>query len=255
MADDSGYRGRHGRGVTFDAMVLAAGYGRRLRPLTDTTPKALVDVGGIVQLERCVRSFEAAGADRIVVNTHHHAEQVERWIAERAPSGSELLVSREEPRPLETGGGMRAARPLFRGDRPIVVHNVDVITSIDIGSLLEEHSAVGGLATLAVQERATSRYLLFDEGGLQGRLDVRGGTREECRPQEGMPRRLAFSGLHVASAEVFDRMIEDGPFSIIDCYLRLAGEGKRIHGLDVGDADWIEIGTPERLAAARARFA
>lgn len=241
--------------MTFDAMVLAAGYGRRLRPLTDTTPKALVEVGGVVQLERCLRAFEAAGADRIVVNTHHHADQVERWIEERAPSGSELRISREESRPLETGGGMQAARSMFRGDRPIVVHNVDIITSIDIGGLLDEHVAANGLATLAVQQRATSRYLLFDDDGLQGRLDIRGGTREECRPQEGMPRRLAFTGLHVASPVVFDRMIEDGPFSIIDCYLRLAGEGTRIHGVDVGDAEWTEIGTPERLAAARARFA
>lgn len=240
--------------MKFDAMVLAAGYGRRLRPLTDATPKALVDVGGVPQLERCLAVLESAGADRIVVNTHHHADQVEKWIRERQPSGAELRISREEPRPLETGGGMLAARQHFRGDLPILVHNVDIITSIDIAGLVEEHGSTGRLATLAVQQRATSRYLLFDDVGLLGRLDVRGGTREECRPQEGMPDRLAFTGVHVASPAVFDRMIEDGPFSIIDCYLRLAGDGERIHGTNVGDAEWFEIGTPERLAAARARF-
>jgi NDP-sugar pyrophosphorylase family protein len=241
--------------MTFDAMVLAAGYGRRLRPLTDTTPKALVEVGGVPQLARCLRVLEDAGADRIVVNTHHHADQVENWLEENGGSRAELRVSREDPRPLETGGGMLAARAQFRGDRPIVVHNVDIITTIDIRALVAEHAAAGPLATLAVQERAASRYLLFDGGGLQGRLDVRGGTREDSRPQQGMPRRLAFTGVHVASPGLFDRIIEDGPFSIIDCYLRLAGEGASIRGADVGDAEWFEIGTPERLAAARERFA
>lgn len=238
----------------FDAMILAAGYGRRLGPLTDTIPKALVDVGGVPQLERCLRALESAGAGRIVVNTHHHADQVEGWLAGRPSSDAEVVVSREDPRPLETGGGLRQARPLFRGDRPIVVHNVDIITTIDISALLAGHSDSSGLATLAVQERATSRYLLFDDFGLQGRLDVRGGTREERRAPQGMSRRVAFSGVHVASPDVFDQMIEEGPFSIIDCYLRLAGEGRKIGDFDAGEAEWFEIGTPERLAAARARF-
>ncbi|MFW6083992.1 MAG: nucleotidyltransferase family protein [Gemmatimonadota bacterium] len=242
--------------MSFDAMVLAAGFGRRLRPLTDETPKALVAVGGVTQLERTLRALESAGADRIVVNTHHHAEQIEAAIASRERGGPELLVSREEPRPLETGGGMRHARKLFRGDRPILVHNVDVITSIDLAALVREQAAVddGPLATLAVQERAASRYLLFDEVGLQGRLDVRTGSREDVREPVGRIRRLAFSGVHVAGPEVFGHMGDAETFSIIDLYLRLAGEGVRIRGLDVGDATWLEIGTPERLAAARARL-
>ncbi|MGD8495110.1 MAG: NTP transferase domain-containing protein [Gemmatimonadales bacterium] len=234
-------------------MVLAAGYGRRLRPLTDEIPKALVDVGGLTQLERTLRSLEAAGADRVVVNTHHHADQIETALADRAGS-AEILVSPEVPRPLETGGGLLAARPLFRLDRPILVHNVDVITSMDITALLAAHAKTGGLATLAVQERAASRYLLLDAEGLQGRLDVRSGEREEVRPLRGSLRRLAFTGVHVASPRVFARMTERGAFSIIDCYLRLAGEGEVIGDMDVGPAEWWEIGTPERLAAARARY-
>lgn len=234
-------------------MVLAAGYGRRLRPLTDDTPKALVRVGALTQLERTLRALERAGADRVVVNAHHHAEQIEVVVDERE-GGAQVLVSREDPRPLETGGGLLHARDLFRGDRPIVVHNVDVITSIDLPRLLERHHASGGLATLAVQERAASRYLLFDEAGLQGRLDVRSGFREEVREQRGALRRLAFTGVHVVEPRVFDLMSETGSFSIIDLYLRLAGDGEVIVADDVGDADWFEIGTPERLAAARAHF-
>jgi len=237
----------------FDAMVLAAGYGRRLRPLTDETPKALVRVGGLTQLERTLRALEAAGADRIVINTHHHAEQVEAAVADRT-GGAALLVSREAPRPLETGGGLARARRLFRGDRPILVHNVDVITSIDLGRLVEGHRAAAAIATLAVQERAASRYLVFDDRGLQGRLDVRSGMREEARRQAGAARRLAFTGVHVASPALFDRIPGEGVFSITDAYLRLAGEGVEVRGCDVGDAEWWEIGTPERLAAARARF-
>ncbi len=234
-------------------MVLAAGYGRRLRPLTDETPKALVRVGALTQLERTIRALERAGADRVVVNTHHHAGQIEAMLNER-DGASRVLVSREEPRPLETGGGLLHARALFRGDRPIVVHNVDVITSIDIPRLLERHHGSGGLATLAVQERAASRYLLFDEAGLQGRLDVRSGFREEAREQRGALRRLAFTGVHVVEPRVFDLMSETGSFSIIDLYLRLAGDGEIVLADDVGDADWFEIGTPERLATARAHF-
>lgn len=234
-------------------MVLAAGLGRRLRPVTDEVPKALVSVGGLTQLERTLRALEAAGADRIVVNTHHYANQVEGALAARE-GGATLVVSREEPLPLETGGGLLAARGLFRGDRPILVHNVDVLTSIDLGGLLRSHGEGEACATLAVQERAASRYLLFDARGLQGRLDVRTGEREEVRELAGPLRRLAFTGVHVAGPAVFELLTERGAFSIIDGYLRLAGEGVVVDGLDVGDAEWHEIGTPERLAAARERF-
>ena len=236
-----------------DAMVLAAGYGRRLRPLTDDTPKALVRVAELTQLERTLRALERAGADRVVVNTHHHAGQIEAALAGRE-GAARVLISREDPRPLETGGGLLNARALFRGDRPIVVHNVDVITSIDLPRLLERHATSEGLATLAVQERATSRYLLFDEAGLQGRLDVRSGFREEAREQRGALRRLAFTGVHVVEPRVFSLMSETGSCSIIDLYLRLAGDGEFILAEDVGGAEWFEIGTPERLAAARAHF-
>lgn len=234
-------------------MVLAAGFGRRLRPLTDETPKALVRVGGLTQLERTLRVLERAGADRVVVNTHHHAGQVEAALRRREGT-TRILVSREEPHPLETGGGLLHARQLFRGDRPILVHNVDVITSVDLQGLLARHGASGALATLAVQERAASRYLLFDEGGLQGRLEVRSGFREESREQRGALRRLAFTGVHVVEPRVFALMSEAGSFSIIDLYLRLAGERQEIRAVDVGGAEWFEVGTPERLAAARARF-
>ena len=233
------------------ALVLAAGRGRRLRPLTDRIPKALVVVGGVTQLERTLSALEAAGTQRIVVNTHHHAQQIESWLTDRR-SVAEILVSREEPDPLETGGALVHARNLFHGDAPILIHNVDVITSVDLKTLFAAHDPSRHLATLAVQERATSRYLLFDEAGLQGRLDVRDGRREDARQVLGIVRRFAFSGIHVVSGSVFDLAVERGAFSIIDLYLRLAGEGSSIQPFDVTSATWFEIGTQERLLAARA---
>jgi MurNAc alpha-1-phosphate uridylyltransferase len=232
------------------AMILAAGYGRRLRPLTDTIPKALVEVGGVTQLDRTIRALVSAGARRIIVNVHHRAEQIEEWLESRS-FDADVLVSRELEAPLETGGGLLHARPLFDPGRPILVHNVDVITSIDLAALVEQHRP-DAAATLAVHERPASRYLLFDDVGLQGRLRVDSGELEESRAPRGPVRRLAFSGVHVASGSIFDRINESGAFSIIDTYLRLAGSGQRVHGLDVTAARWLEIGTPERLAAARA---
>lgn len=235
------------------AMILAAGYGNRLRPLTDRIPKALVEVGGVTQLGRTIAALEAAGADRIVVNTHHHASQVEEWLGARE-SQAEILVSHEVEAPLETGGGLLHARPLFRPGLPILVHNVDIITSFDLAGLVASHST-GAISTLAVHQRPASRYLLFDEGGLQGRLDVRTGLREEVREARGPVNRAAFSGVHVMSESTFDLIEETGAFSIIDAYLRLAADVGFIGQVDVTDARWFEIGTPERLAAARAEFA
>jgi NDP-sugar pyrophosphorylase family protein len=232
------------------AMVLAAGVGRRLRPLTDRIPKALVEVAGVSQLERTLTALETAGAQRIVVNIHHHAQQIESVLAGRR-SASEILVSREETTPLETGGGLVHARELFRDGLPILVHNVDIITSVDLKELYEGHDSSRCLATLAVQERPTSRYLMFDDAGLQGRLDVHDGRRVDTRPIRGPVRRFAFSGIHVVSGSVFDLVEESGAFSLVDLYLRLSGLGWSIQPVDVTAAEWFEIGTLERLRAAR----
>ena len=231
------------------AMILAAGYGQRLRPLTDRIPKALVEVGGVTQLGRTISALEDAGADRIIVNTHHHAAQVEDWLG-RQTTRAEIVLSREEPAPLETGGGLLYARSLFEPGLPILVHNVDIITSIDLGVLFDGHGP-NAMATLAVHERPASRYLLFDDIGLQGRLHVSSGHREEVREARGPVSRVAFSGVHVASGSVFDHIEETGAFSIMDLYLRLAMAGASVSPADVTDARWFEIGTPERLDAAR----
>lgn len=235
-----------------DAMILAAGLGIRLRPLTDHTPKALLEVGGVPILERITRRLVAAGADRIIVNTHRHRDQIEAHAARLGGElGIEILVSVEEQRPLETGGGLAHAEPLFRKDGPFLLHNGDIITEIDLAGMMSAHRASGALATLAVGRRETSRHLLFDEEGLLGWENAASGRSVRCREAVGEIVRWPFAGIHVLSPAIFDRITERGAFSIVDLYLRLAARGERILPWDVGHALWLEVGDPARLERAR----
>ncbi|HKK27948.1 MAG TPA: sugar phosphate nucleotidyltransferase [Gemmatimonadota bacterium] len=257
-----------GRGAPpgLDAMVFAAGLGTRLRPLTDRTPKALVEVEGEPALGRVVRRLWRHGADRIVVNAHPFADRVAAFLEtleaelarEAGGRGPRLLFSLEKEGPLETGGGLLRAAPFFRGDRPILLHNVDVLTDIHLGALAARHAGSDALATLAVQDRPSSRRLEFDDEGLLGR------EGERLREPRGEARARAFAGVQVVSPRLLPlldtigsppagagRAAGPGPaFSIVDAYLELASRGHRIGARDV-TAAWFEIGTPERLEAAR----
>jgi N-acetyl-alpha-D-muramate 1-phosphate uridylyltransferase len=234
-----------------DGMILAAGLGTRLRPLTDETPKALITVGGVPMLERVARRLIAAGVDRLIINVHHHAEQVAEYVARRDGFGVDVRISRERDRPLETGGGLLHAREHFRGDGPFLLHNVDVISDVDLAAMTAAHEASGALATLAVHERPSSRFLRFDRDGLQARVDERDGSVDTARPARGDTRDRSFAGIHVVSPAIFDLFTEDGAFSIIGPYLRLAGAGHRILPHDITGTLWLEVGDPDRLEAAR----
>jgi NDP-sugar pyrophosphorylase family protein len=244
-----------------DAMILAAGLGTRLGPLTQDTPKALVDVAGVPALERVAQRLIAAGADRLIINLHHHADAIVEFVAARNSFGVDVVFSREEGAPLETGGGLLCAAPLFRRTAPFLLHNVDVLCDADLGALLASHGArneaqdaTRDLATLAVSRRETTRYLIFDDAGLVGRLNARTGERTLVRRERGVSTPLAFAGIHAISPAIFDLIIERGAFSILDVYLRLAAEGHRIGAHDIGAARWLEIGNPERLQEARRAF-
>ncbi|HEU0052675.1 MAG TPA: sugar phosphate nucleotidyltransferase [Longimicrobium sp.] len=207
-----------------DALILAAGLGTRLRPLTDHTPKPLIDVAGTPMLARVAGRLVAAGADRLIVNTSHLAEKVEAWVAEHG-LGAETVFSREPEKPLETGGALLAARSLFREDAPFFVHNADILTDLPLGALYRAHQLSPALATLAVMERETSRHLLFDDRGLLGRADAKLGLDLRVREPVGEVVKLAFGGVHVISPRIFGLLTERGVFSILDPYLRLAGAG------------------------------
>lgn len=249
-----------------DGMIFAAGLGTRLRPLTEDLPKALIEVGGVTQLERTIRRLTEAGCDRIVVNVHHHADRICDFLAagrgtgrsgtgEASVSlewpGAEIVISREYGAPLETGGGLKRAGHLFRGDRTILAHNVDVISSIDLAELARGHEESGALATLAVNHRQASRYLVFDGSGLCGRIDVRDGVEEWAREPSGPQSRVGFTGIQALSPVILSRLIEEGAFSIMQSYLRLAAEGARIRPWDVTSERWIDVGTARSLESAR----
>lgn len=236
-----------------DALILAAGRGTRLGSIGERVPKALIDIGGITMLERTANRLVEAGADRLIVNAHHHADRIARFI-ETHDLGAEVSLSIEAAEPLETGGGLVYAERFLRRESPFFMHNVDVITDADLTALYEAHRQSGALATLAVSGRTTLRHLLFDESGLYGRSDARTGTRIEVRSVYGPSRASAFAGIHVASPELLDLITERGAFSILDPYLRLAGLGYRIEPFTIDGAAWFEIGTPERLEEARRRI-
>ncbi len=238
-----------------DAMILAAGLGSRLDRLTRDTPKALIEVGRLTLLERTVRRLSAAGADRIIVNVHHYAERIEGLVRRLSGVGAEILLSREVEGPLETGGGLLRAAPLFRRESPFFLHNVDVIADFDLTAMYRTHGGSGSLATLAVSSRSATRYLLFDDEGLFGRVDARTGREERARPPSGTPRSYGFTGVHVVSPLIFDAIREDGTFSIVDAYLSLVRNGYRVLPHDVTGSLWLDVGTPERLRAARATLA
>jgi len=232
-------------------MILAAGYGKRLRPLTDRTPKVLVEVAGATVLEHVAQRLIRAGADRIIVNTHHLADQVERFARERWTLEAELILSHEPETALGTGGGLLHAATHFRRDTPFFLHVGDVISELDLAGLYAAQEQGGNLATLAVHDRAASRCILFDDRGLMGRDNQVEGWERSVRAPDGPVRRWSFAGAHAISPEIFDHFVEAPPFDILDAYLRMASHGARIAPFDVTGSRWLEVGNPERLAQAR----
>jgi NDP-sugar pyrophosphorylase family protein len=238
-----------------DAMIFAAGLGSRLGEITREAPKALVEVAGAPILAHVARRLIAAGADRLIVNVHHHAERIEAFIREQSGFDVEVIVSREPDAPLETGGGLRHAARHFRRDAPCFLHNVDVICDADLRALYAAHRASGALATLAVSARDTSRYLLFDEAGLCGHRDTRTDTTTAFRACGADAVARAFAGIHVIESALLDLLPPREAFSIMSAYAELAAAGHRIAAFDIGAARWLEIGNPTRLEAARRALA
>ena len=234
-----------------DAFILAAGLGTRLRPLTYRVPKALVEVGDEPVLDKVARRVVDAGADRIIVNVSPHADRIREHIRGRDGWGVEVEISEEPDGPLETGGGLRKAADLFRRDRPILIHNADILTDVDLRALYDAHDD-RALATMAVRPADSDRYLLFDDDGLIGY--AYGGEEHRARESVGGERKLDYLGVQVVSPRLLDLMEEEGKFSIFTPYMRLLRAGERIAAFDAPDARWSDIGTHEQLEQARAEW-
>jgi len=236
------------------AMILAAGLGTRLRPLTDDRPKALVVVAGRTLLEITLARLREFGIREVIVNAHHFADMVVDYLKKNRDFGMRVEISREDVL-LDTGGGLKKAAWFFqedttRADEPFLVHNVDVLSTIDLHRMLLFHRENQALATLAVQKRETSRYLLFDEQNqLCGRRAGRDEAPEIVRPSKEA-QALAFSGVHVISRRLIELMTETGPFSIIPTYLRLAAQSEKILAFRADEYYWRDLGKPENVAQA-----
>lgn len=233
------------------AMIFAAGLGTRLKPLTDTMPKALVRVDGIPLIEHVAEKMKCAGVERIVVNVHHFAGQVISFLHDNGNFGMDIRISDESDMLLDTGGGIKKALPMFIPDEPVLIHNVDILSNVDLRWLYEKHD--GADATLLVSRRVTKRYLLFaDDMRLVGWTNVE--TGEVKSPYPGLDvsdcRMFAFSGIHVFSTRLFPLM--DGfpeKFGIIDFYLRVC-DTVVIRGCVKEDLKLLDVGKLDTLAAA-----
>lgn len=233
-----------------EAMIFAAGLGTRLRPLTNDRPKALVEVDGTPILALVGQRLVEAGADRLVINAHHFLDRIRDFVRQH-DFGVEVLLSEEPDAPLDTGGGLAQAAPLFRGNAPVLLHNCDVLSTVDLRALYETQLNGNALATLAVLPGSDERYLIFDDAGLCG-YAPRGGGADVCsRDPVGEPRRRDFTGIHVVSPELL-ATLQPGAYSIINHYLALTRAGQRVAMYEQPGVEWLDIGSHEKLAVATA---
>lgn len=238
------------------AMIFAAGLGTRLKPLTDTMPKALVPVAGVPMLEHVILKLKLAGFTELVINIHHFGEQIIEFLRSKEQFGLTIHLSDERDCLLDTGGGILKARTFFEADRtPFLVHNADILSDVDLAALYQTHIHGDSIATLLASARQTSRYLLFDAAD-----QLRGWVNKETQQvkpagfnyDEGLHRAYAFSGIHVLSPEIYTVMDEgswQGKFSIMDFYLSVCSRVK-VSGHLTDQLQLMDIGKPETLLQA-----
>lgn len=232
-----------------NAMILAAGLGTRLKPFTDSHPKALAPVNGRPVLQRNIEWLQQYGIYDVMVNVHHHASQVTDAIKKNDGWGSRITISDETSEILETGGGIKKASWFLEKQETSLVMNADILTDLPLDEMIAFHHQNKPLATLATTHRETSRYLLFDEHQrLQGWKNSKTG---ELKGREGQER--AFSGVQILSRDIFPLIPFNGKFSMIDVYLALC-ENHSILAFDHSKTKLVDIGTMEKLAMAEKMF-
>ena len=235
------------------AMILAAGLGTRFRPWTDSHPKALAPVNGKTLLQRNIEWLQKYGICDVVVNVHHFADQIATALRANRGWGSRITISDESSEVLETGGGLKKARAWLQ-DGPFVLLNVDILTDLDLGKMIDDHLAHRPLATLAVTGRDTSRYFLFDaKDELVGWRNVRTGQERLARALQEEPIPKAFSGIHVIDPAIFNFITREGKFSMVDVYLDLAAVHP-VRGWDHSRSLFIDVGRPSSAEEAARLF-
>jgi len=232
------------------ALIFAAGLGTRLKPITESIPKALVPVGGKPLLQHIIEKLSNSGFKEIVINVHHFPEQIIRFLQANNNFGLNINISDESDKLLDTGGGIRKASALLKGEEPFLVHNVDILSNADLSELYHGHIRQKDIATLLVSPRKTSRYLLFDEQNLlKGWINESTGEVKspvaDFSPEKY--RKFAFAGIQVISPEIFEMMkAMPDKFSIIDFYLSIAA-GANIRACPVAGLEMVDVGKVESL--------
>lgn len=251
------------------ALIFAAGIGSRLKPFTDSHPKALVDVGGKPMLRRVIDRLTDAGVDDITVNVHHFAGQIIDYLNREGHSiPADIHISDESDTLLDTGGGILHARRFLDGpeDEPFFVHNADILSTVDLKAMLRHHRESGADVTLLTADRDTSRKLLFDDNGrMQGWIntgtgEVKAGPAASARLDPYSMHRLAFGGIHVLTPKVFPLLEDfakaDNIFSVIPFYIKNTENlFIRAYNPPAGSYSWYDIGKPVTLEKARQWFA
>ncbi|MFZ2898855.1 MAG: nucleotidyltransferase family protein [Saprospiraceae bacterium] len=236
------------------AMLLAAGLGTRLKPLTDHRPKALVEVGGMTLLERAVRLLQRHGVEEAVVNVHHFAGQIEAFLEEKGYFGMRIAISDERSKLLDTGGGLKKAAWFFDDGAPFLVYNTDILTDLDLGALYRAHLDSGCLASLAVRRRPANRCFLFDkQKKLAGWRNRKTGQTRWCGEAVEPVEELAFSGIQILDPAIFRYFPEEEAFSLVELYLR-AGAYAPLCAYPHDDSAWIDAGKLEDLEEAERMF-
>jgi NDP-sugar pyrophosphorylase family protein len=231
------------------ALILAAGLGTRLFPYTSDRPKALVELNGITLLERAIRKVNELNITEIVINIHHYGEKIIEFLDEKENFHLPIKISDERDQLLDTGGAILKARPLLGDSETFLVYNVDILSSIDLNELLQFHTLKGGLATMAVRDRMTDRYMVFNhEMILSGWRNIKTGEEKLARPNTNL-QNYAFSGIQIIDPRIFSLITETGKFSVIQLYLRLA-KSHDIYGFLDTSERWSDLGKPDQLIQA-----
>ncbi len=228
------------------AMILAAGLGTRLGALTANRPKALVELNGKPLLEIVLKRLHSFGFNDIIINVHHFAEQITGYLSANNNFGLQITISDEWELLLDTGGGIKKAASFFDDGKPFLVHNVDIMSNIDLLALYNYNLDTKAMATLACKQRESSRYFLFnEEQRLCGWENTKSGEQKIAIPTVS-PNRMAFSGIHIIRPELVRQITQTGAFSIVDSYLQLAAQNL-INCYDTRDAQIVDVGKPEQL--------
>ncbi|MDO5523793.1 MAG: nucleotidyltransferase family protein [Bacteroidia bacterium] len=235
------------------ALIFAAGLGTRLKPLTNSMPKAMVPVNGKPLLWHTIQKLKAAGFDEIIINVHHFAEQIIDYVQANDNFGIRIEFSDEREQLLDTGGGIKKASSFFNDGKPFLVHNVDILSNLDLNKILDYHKDNESIATLCVSNRKTSRYLLFDENNrLKGWINEKTGEIKSPVPafNSNNYRKLAFNGIHILEPRIFSHFTYfPDKFSVIDFYLSACNK-MNINGFEPDDFSMIDVGKPDSLEKA-----